>query len=132
MTKAFIYWNLHKRCWSIRVSGRVIAHASQVQLRNVVYRVNEKGRQRVLAKRKKEVHAGVKGDLESYTTLEGVRSGPYRTAYTDRLYNTDDCPALVGYNPYKGSTFINKDTGEPIMDSESVLMCSNAKVYAFN
>ena len=45
---SFIYFNLHKKCFSIRHNGFVVAHASAVVVDEATTKVSETGRQRVL------------------------------------------------------------------------------------
>ena len=119
---AFIYYNLHRHVWSIKAlegpkSGLVIAHADNVYLKDAIGSVSEKGRQRVLRERSKNVHAGIVGELIAYT------DGP--TEAGDLGF-----PGLteVTYNPYKYSTFVYKDTEEEYCGSE-IAVLSFKKVY---
>lgn len=105
--KVFVYYNLHKHCWSVKAlegkqSGYVIAHQPKLQLRNATFKVSEAGRQRVLAEKRKNVHAGVVGQWEAYE---------------------QDYDAAVSYNPYKGEHFYRRDNNEAVY---------TAKVVAFN
>ena len=45
-----VYWNLNRRCWSVKdpATGKVVAHADRVVLSDAVFKVSEAGRQRVL------------------------------------------------------------------------------------
>lgn len=65
----FVYFNLHKKVFSVKdvKTGRVIAHANTVKLQNAYPKVSEKGRQRVLKEQRKNVHAGIRGELEYYS-----------------------------------------------------------------
>ena len=59
--RVFIYYNLHRRCWSVKAlegenKGTVIAHCESALLSGCVMKVSEKGRQRVLREKKKNVH----------------------------------------------------------------------------
>ena len=58
-----VYYNLHKRCLSIRHRGKVIKHAKSVILRDASFRVQPAGRERVLKQKRKNVHAYVAGEL---------------------------------------------------------------------
>jgi hypothetical protein len=98
-TKVFVYFNLHKKCFSIKalqgpMKGRVIAHRHDVFIYDAVFKVSEAGRQRVLREKKKNVHAGVCGtwDERSY----------------DRV--SIDSLSVIGqpvmYNPYKYDSFV--------------------------
>lgn len=83
----FIYWNLHKQVWSIKdwKTKKVIGHSDRVLLTDCKFKVSEAGRQRVIATKLKNVHAGVIG------TLSGVvPRGAGEVAY---------------YNPYKQDCF---------------------------
>lgn len=97
--KVFVYFNLHRKCFSIKAlegpnKGRVVAHRDDVLLFDGTFKVSEAGRQRVLRERKKNVHAGVVGQWdETGTDLITI----------DRV-TTIGRP--VTYNPYKYSSFV--------------------------
>lgn len=98
--RVFVYFNLHKKLWSVRAlegqdKGRVIARSPHVLLHDATGKVSEAGRQRVLRERKKNVHAGLVGTLVSLdpqALLEGSGS-------------------KITYNPYKYASFVHADTG---------------------
>ena len=98
MLKVFVYYNLHRHLWSVKAlegphKGRVVAHAHTVALTMASPKVSEKGRQRVLRDKRKNVHAGVVGTLAAF---EG------------------DAPPWwgeVSYNPYRGPSFYFKGEG---------------------
>ena len=96
--KVEVYFNLHKRVFSIRSckTGRVIHHAKDVHIVNPKFVVREGGRQRVLRERKKNVHAFVRGNLTTF------KDNPSRLADT------------IGYNPYKYDSFVNVTDEEPV------------------
>jgi len=108
--KVAIYKNLHNGLFSVQCRegkdyGRVLAHVPCIRLHNVRFVVRERGRQRVLAERRKNVHAFVVG-------------------YTDKLagmvaHYPPVEPASVSYNPYKASTFVNA-TGAPISRADII------------
>jgi hypothetical protein len=60
-----VYYNLHNGLFSIKCkeSGLVLAHGEHIQIKDPVFKVSEKGRQRVLAEGKKNVHAYVIGSF---------------------------------------------------------------------
>ena len=98
--KVFVYFNLHKKCWSVKAmegdqKGLVIMHANTLSLERAAFKVSEAGRQRVLAEKRKNVHAGVVGHI-----VESL--------------DTADCITPVSYNPYKAGYFFNKNTDEPV------------------
>lgn len=96
-TSVFVYYNLHTHLWSVKalegeLKGLVIGHYATIGLDTVRPKVSERGRQRVIAEQRKNVHAGLVGRLR-LATLERWR--PVRQASYGR----------VSYNPYKGGTF---------------------------
>lgn len=76
-----VYRNLHRAVWSVRSveTGRVILHTARVELRDVVCRVSEAQRQRVLMEGRRNVHAVVRGELVDHggRSTRG-RRGPAR------------------------------------------------------
>jgi hypothetical protein len=59
-----VYWNLHKKCWSVRdaKTRRILAHEHSLRLNNVRFKVSEAGRERVRREGRKNVHAFVVGE----------------------------------------------------------------------
>ena len=95
--KVYVYYNLHKKLWSIKAlegerKGRVIAHRKTVVLTNVTPKVSEAGRQRVLKEKRKNVHAGLVGNWNDKQILLG-------------LFSADE----ITYNPYKYNSFVFKE-----------------------
>lgn len=114
--KAFVYRNLHRRCWSLkdRSTGRVRKHLDFVLIHNCEFRVSEAGRQRVLREKRKNVHAGISGDYH-----ESLQSLP----------SDLDSWVSVRYDPYKHESFV-MDGGEEIRYAAEVILASDGKVYA--
>jgi hypothetical protein len=103
-TKVEVYWNLHKKVFSVRARsgehrGRVIAHVDEFTLVNATFAVSEAGRRRVLAEQRKNVHAFVRGEW----------SEP-----------TDEQMLPVTYNPYKYETFVRSVDGSPVLEAAVV------------
>ncbi|QGJ88843.1 hypothetical protein SEA_YECEY3_92 [Mycobacterium phage Yecey3] len=102
--KVFVYWNLHRGMWSVKAlegpdKGRVIARHQLVILRNAVGKVSEAGRQRVLRERKKNVHAGLVGDLvqgEAVNLAPDARKVTYNPYHFGHFYYTDDRSRFEG------------------------------------
>jgi hypothetical protein len=95
-----VYWNLHKDCFSVRAlsgpqKGRVVAHVQDIDLSDVTFSVQHSGRNKVLATKRKNVHAFVRGI---------VCAGPPLTAITEE----------VTYNPYKHAAFVRKGDGAAV------------------
>jgi len=115
--RVFVYFNLHKKCFSIKalegdLKGRVIAHSDTVLLEGCKLMVSEAGRQRVLREKRKNVHAGVSGTWINYCT--------------NRANNAFDFISMIGrqvtYNPYKYASFVVKATEQPIGLADVVAM----------
>lgn len=91
--KVFVYFNLHKKLWSIKAlegerKGKVIGHQHNVVLKRCTFKVSEAGRQRVLREKKKNVHAGIVGHFDVFATQPTGLAIP------------------IVYNPYKFKTFV--------------------------
>ncbi len=117
--RVFVYFNLHKKCFSIKAlegdrKGRVVAHSNTVLLESCKFKVSEAGRQRVLREKRKNVHAGVTG-----VWING-----------DRVESHYEFLSMVGrqvtYNPYKYLSFVIKATEQTVDKADVVAM----KVFA--
>ena len=103
-----VYYNLHKKCLSIRHKGKVIEHAREVTLTDARFHVQPAGRERVLREKKKNVHAYVSGKLkESFWFLQ---SPSYVWTAEQR----------VSYNPYKYKSFVDNLTNKTITSANGV------------
>jgi len=109
--KVFVYKNLHQNCWSIRQDGLVKAHTTEVNLWDCTFKVNAKGRQKVLDEQRKNVHAGINGYIDEFDL---------------DLPN----PVEVTYNPYKYDSFVDKATESPIYSVGNAKLTQN-KVTAY-
>lgn len=108
--RVMVYFNLHKKTFSIQKSGLVLLHADYVKLRNVEFRVRKGGKEKVRKEKSKNVHAFVIGDIVEYCE-----------------YPCSDIPTnvdgdVVTYNPYKYDSFVLKNTEEPIYSASEVDM----------
>lgn len=107
-----VYRNLHKKVWSVRQSGLVVAHTWNILLKQVEYKVSETGRKRVLIEQRKNVHAVVRGLITDYSDIQAAYIGL-------GLSDDDVMPhCYLTYNPYKYSSFVNKENGRPIRSSD--------------
>lgn len=59
--KVEVYWNLRKKCYSVRHKGKVIAHVPFITLKDVKWVVQPAGRRRVRRQNRKNVHAFARG-----------------------------------------------------------------------
>jgi len=101
--KYYIYRNLHTNTFSVRYKGLVIAHPYSFIAENVTFKVNEKGRQRVVKERRKNVHAFIVCDSWKDTSLfkvmiaNKVEYNPY--VYTSFMFSCipiKDYPHVAG------------------------------------
>ena len=125
MKKVRVYWNLHKKCWSIQdaKSGLVIDHRYDVTLEQAKFVVRKGGQKRVCEEGKKNVHAFAVGYIAQEQDIDS-------SAYHHK----------VSYNPYKndffmrssaelGSEEISRDfVGNIRMESEMKVL-SNAVIW---
>ena len=112
--RLYVYWNIQKKTWSVRQSGKVVGHTGLIFLKDCRFLVGKAGQERVRREGKKNVHAGVSGYL--------AMNGEFHRQQADR-----DC--WVMYNPYKHDTFIQR-TG--VMDDKYPLPVTEsewAKMY---
>ena len=114
--RLYVYWNLHKQTWSVRQSGKIVAHTDTIYLKDCRFLVGKAGQSRVRREGKKNVHAGVSGYLAMYAEFHKA----------ERPVATPKC--WVMYNPYKHDTFIQR-TGvcddkypRPVTEAELVRM----------
>jgi len=114
-----VYWNLHKKCWSVRdvQTGRVVAHEASVVLMDCKFVVQPGGRQRVIREKRKNVHAWVRG-----------RWLPDDESWWRPFWSV----GKVTYNPFKYETFITKNNEQPIVSADIVRLHADRTVNAYN
>ena len=95
MQKVRVYWNLHRRCWSIQdvKSGLVIDHRYDITLEQAKFVVRKSGQKRVREEGKKNVHAFAVGYIAEEQDIDN-------SAYHHK----------VSYNPYKNDFFMRSST----------------------
>lgn len=102
--------NLHRGDWSISVKGKVVAHVPEIVLANVTFKIRETARQRVIARKCREVHAWAEGEVA--------------------LAPTHGAPTPISYNPYRAATFVARETGEPVLACDFVHFTRHAGAVA--
>lgn len=110
--KTKVYFNFHKKCFSVQQNGLVIGHRDKVFLKNCVLKVSEAGRQRVLNEKRKNVHAYVIGELTNESDFVGEE---------------------VTYNPYLNKTFVLRGNKQEKTHADLVkleIVDKRAKIYA--
>lgn len=117
--RVYVYWNLHKKVWSIKQSGIVVDHAQFVHLKDCRFLVEKAGRQKVLREKKKNVHAGISGYLME--NADYVLHKIYNREYNELEHIT--------YNPYQYNTFVTCRTHTPTYSADYVEMGINTKSY---
>ena len=117
MRNVFVYRNLRTRTWSVKFKNKVISHPTEVIIENVTFFVSQKIRMRVVKNKRKEVHAGVKGNLDNSISKAEI-----------------DISKMVEviYNPYLHSSFVEKESLKAVSFADFVFMDSNFKVFAKN
>lgn len=113
--RADVYFNLHRKTFSVRVGGHVVDHADYIVLRDCTFVVQPAGRRRVQTSGVKNVHAFVRGIIDTETVCERVYKA---TAWRAR------------YSPFEFDSFITTDSEEniePIFGARLVLMEINNK-----
>ena len=97
--KIDVYFNLRKKTWSVRQSGKVVQHTNFIQIREPQYVVSQKGNERVRREKKKNVHAFVRGYVENRLPVFPRKS------------------TFVTYNPYKNDSFVERNTKNSVCSS---------------
>jgi hypothetical protein len=105
LSESEVYFNLHKHLFSMVQDDLVVLHSESIVLTEAVFKVSEKGRQRVLREQRKHVHAKVYGDFQG--TWESDIPEGFREAY---------------YNPYKVDSFVDLETMEPLFEANEVIL----------
>ena len=96
-----VYYNLHKKCLSVRKRGLVIDHVRSILLKNAEFVVQPAGRKRVLKEKRKNVHAYVRGERVAVASF-------------------DSRSERITYNPYKNKSFVSVETGKPVYKKDIV------------
>ena len=127
-----IYRNLNKarrdptrNVWSLRtkVDGRpkVVGHSTDAMLTDVVFKVSESTRQRVIDNQRKSVCAFVRGTLVAFRRTTGPNGPTFSLIGAVR----------VSFNPYTSDRFYVCETGQPITRADAVIFTVNG-AYAIN
>lgn len=119
--RVYVYRNLHTGTWSVRQGGRVIAHPVTIWLSDCKFLVGEKGREKVLREKRKNVHAGVSGYI-----LEERKPAVYAQRFC-----LSELPTKVKYNPYEAGYF-RDDKGNKITNSSYAWLDVKEGVWAYN
>ena len=115
MTTTEVYRNVHKHCWSVRVDGVVKHHSHYVILKDAFPRVSQAGRNSVLAKKSKNVHARICSHL------------PVQVVDKPEMMMADEVrdATQISYNPYKHDYFY-------VIEDESLAFCGGDVILCGN
>ena len=111
-----VYFNLQKKCWSVRQDGIVRYHTNYVFMRDAEFKVSQKGRDRVLREKRKNVHAVIKGFLHTPTDMPKAIDAEF---------------TYITYNPYKYHSFVRTDTEHSVKTAKWVDMMIDESVMAW-
>lgn len=116
----YVYFNLHRKLFSCKdiKTGLVDKglYSNSLSISDCNFKVSEKGRQRVLKEKRKNVHAGIVGKIEAYDIPE---PSPYDL---NGYYE-------LTYNPYRYNSFVVKSTGAKVDYAEHVILF-NKRIFA--
>lgn len=111
--KALVYWNSHKKCFSVKYSGEKVWHADTLYMTECTFKVREEGRKKVIRTKRKNVHAFVKG----YVHL----SPPKPLQITTEQ---------IKYNPHEHEAFMLERKGNlHRIRYIAYLQCSSGKLF---
>ena len=110
MTKVRVYWNLHKKMWSVQdtKTNKVIGHKQHITLWNAKFVVRKGGQKRVREQGKKNVHAFAVGRITN--DIQQVYDS-WETPYTDDYFMYKNIGNILNwnrvmYNPYTDDYFV--------------------------
>lgn len=115
--KYFVYYNLHKHLFSLKNhKTKLVEHKSNtVELTDCIFKVSEASRKRVLKEQRKNVHAGVLGELK-------------RLDLSTEIGDLSGLTELT-YNPYLYDSFVVKSSEKPVKSANRVVLHSK-RVFA--
>lgn len=102
-------------CISITQAGKAVRYTDYVELTDVKFVVQPGGRRRALEEGRKNVHAYVVG--QEYPLTEPSVPGVFRYAT---------------YNPQKHETFVDFETGEPVLRADHAILHGKTVLYRVN
>lgn len=134
MIKVFIYRNLNRsgHMYSIKSlegisKGKVIGYAPRMVVENAQLVVSQAGRERVLKQKRKNVHAGVVGDLvmvSGWITRMHNSKAEFKYCNEEEFIKTFPVGTTITYNPYLYRTFVLTNTEQPIHKATKVTFCN--------
>jgi len=108
-----VYFNLHKRLFSVTQGGIVQMHSSAIMILDARFLVGKAGQAKVRATGRKNVHAKVSGFMADFqlAALAG-----------DRIMYSKDGWRKAYYNPYSTDTFVDYADRIPLHNADAVML----------
>lgn len=129
--KVFVYRNLNRsgHMYSIKSlegisKGRVIGYAPRIVIENAELVVSQAGRERVLRQKRKNVHAGVVGELvmvSGWITRMHNSKADFKYCNEEKFVEQYPMGMPIQYNPYLYRSFVNASTKQPIHKAQRVI-----------
>ena len=114
-TPVRVYRNLHNGKLSVQVrqdgKWKVHTHVDDIALDDPQFKVSQKGRERVLREKSKNVHAFVLGNVADHSSFD------------------PESARQVTYNPYKMEHFSTKHDGQPIFSANHARVQSSGHIH---
>lgn len=126
MKGIFCYRNLNRKgvVWSVKSNrtGLVVARPKTVVIKDAQLVVSQAGRRRVLAQKKKNVHAGIRGTwVKSDWDKHVLDWRGMSCIYDDLTMRRLEWKKII-YNPYQYETFVWEDTKLPVTHARVVIL----------
>lgn len=106
---------------SVKVPGQRIEYRNVVCMARARFVVSEAGRQRCLREGVRNVHAWVVGDVTA-DAIAPLKNLPSIEREIDNMRRAVYCP-------FKGGTFVDTETLEPVLSADHVLMVGKTVFY---
>lgn len=107
---------------SLKIPGRHISYVSWLSMDDAVFRVHESGRQRCIRENVRNVHAWVVG------TVTVCGAAPSESVFRDIEFGLEGWSQAL-YDPFKGETFVNASTFEPIYSAGEAFLIGKNVYY---
>ena len=106
--RVYVYYNLNKHCLSVKAlegekKNKVIGYCHAISIKDVTFKVSQKGRERVLLTGQKHVHAGLVGFVGNFT--ETLNATAYYNPRQNRYF---ECASRKELKKAKGAILNGK------------------------
>lgn len=101
-----------------------------VSLSHATFAVQPAGRDKVRREGRKNVHAFVRGDLITSTAYHTISSYMYQYTHEKMIeLFVEQGFRKATYNPYQNDTFVDVETGEPVLKADAVELDTELGVW---